>query len=93
LRSSCRHKKKARKQREKEAAEGATTDGSYAQQLVDPNGKNMTKKQRKAKIAAGVVADDSSSEEEVGVDVDAANEGIVEASGPHDLCEVRASRW
>jgi hypothetical protein len=33
----------------------------------------MTKKQRKAKIAASVVADDSCSEEEVGLDIDAAD--------------------
>jgi hypothetical protein len=64
--------KKARKQREKEAAEGATADGSYAQQLADPNAKKITKKQRKATIPAGAVADDSSSEEEVGLDIDAA---------------------
>jgi hypothetical protein len=36
-------KKKARKQREKEAAEGATADGSCAQRLADPNAKKMTK--------------------------------------------------
>jgi hypothetical protein len=61
-------KKKARKQREKEAAESATADGSCAQQVAEPHAKKMTKKQRKAKISAGVVAD----EEEVGLDIDAA---------------------
>jgi hypothetical protein len=35
---------KARKQREKEAAEGATADGRCAQQLADPNAKKMTNK-------------------------------------------------
>jgi hypothetical protein len=65
-------KKKARKQREKEAAEGATADGSCAQQLADPNAKKMTKKKRKAEISAGAFADDNCSEEEVGLDIDAA---------------------
>jgi hypothetical protein len=37
-------KKKVRKQREKEAAEGAAADGSCAQQLADPNAKKVTKK-------------------------------------------------
>jgi hypothetical protein len=36
--------------------------------LANPNAKKMTKKQRKAEISAGVVADDSCSEEEVGVE-------------------------
>jgi hypothetical protein len=65
-------KTKARKQREKEAGEGATADGSCAQQLADPNAKNMTKKQREAEISVGAVADDSWSEEEMGLDIDAA---------------------
>jgi hypothetical protein len=64
-------KKKARKQCEKEAAEGATADGSCAQELAEPHAKKMTKKQRKAEIPAGVVADDSCSEEEAGLDIDA----------------------
>jgi hypothetical protein len=56
-----------------EAAEGATADGSCAQHVLDPNAKKMTKKQRKAEIAVGVVADEScSEEEEVGLDIDAA---------------------
>jgi hypothetical protein len=65
-------KKKARKQLEKEAAEGVTADGNCAQQLADPNAKKMTKKQRKAEISASAVADDICSEEEVGLDIDAA---------------------
>jgi hypothetical protein len=38
-------KKKARKQREKQAAEGATADGRCAQQVAEPHAKKMTKKQ------------------------------------------------
>jgi hypothetical protein len=48
-------KKKDIQQREKEAAEGATADGSCAQQLANPNAKKVTKKQRKAKISSGAV--------------------------------------
>jgi hypothetical protein len=65
-------KNKARKQRVKRAAEGATANGSCAQNLADPNAKKMTKNQRKAEIYASAVADDICSEEEVGLDIDAA---------------------
>jgi hypothetical protein len=40
--------------------------------LQDPLVKKMTKKQRKAQIAAGAIANDNCSEEEAGVAIDAA---------------------
>jgi hypothetical protein len=65
-------RKKARKQREKEAADGATADGSCVQRLADPNAKKMSKIQCKAEIGDSAVTDDNCPEEEVGLDVDAA---------------------